>query len=672
VKEGGVGILQRGIVDSIPVEVAYDQSIATLDYAALDFGPGNQISYAYRLSGLETDWNEVADRRSVTYADLSPGDYTFEVRAARSGRNWGPVTKLGITVLPPPWATPWAYCLYTGLVIGLLYAYRFVLKRRNELRNRIELAELSRSMDAEVAESKANFFTNVTHELRTPLTLVAGPVSELLASTLAPRQHEMLQTVDRNVQRLLMLCNQLLDFRKVESEQLQLRAARGNFVPFVHEVTLSFREAARQQGIRLVFDCAQEELPLTYDRNQLEIVLCNLLSNSLKYAPAGTDVTVSLVARDEQWVTLSVSDQGPGISPELAEKVFDRYYQIANTESSQLVGTGIGLALTRGIVRAHHGIIGVVSTPGRGSTFTVELRTGTDHFDKTELLADFRPSDAPEHYLYQASQVSPRVEVVAEPDAPEILIVEDNAEIRGFLVSLLRPHYRLREAEDGRRALEMATENPPDLVLSDVMMPVLDGIRLCGALRDGEATGHLPIVLLTARTSTVHQIQGYGQGADAYITKPFDAAVLLVRIETLLKQRRDLKQYYASRVTLSPTETSIPDADREWLEAAIAYIEEHIDRSDLSRNEVAGAMAMSDSTFYRRLKAVTGQTWGGFVRSLRIMRAAQLLRQGKYSVADAAYQTGFSDLKHFRHCFREQFGKSPAEYRRFAPASPPN
>jgi signal transduction histidine kinase/DNA-binding response OmpR family regulator/sugar lactone lactonase YvrE len=671
----GGGAQVQGLPQSVAftqaIELAHHENVLTLDFGALNFNTPSTIRYAYRLLGVSDSWTAGSPQRSVTFADLSPGSYRFQVRAARSDRDYGPIRELGIVILPPWWLTSWAMAGYVLLVIGLLYAYRSYLRRRNELRNRLALARMSQQKEVEMAETKARFFTNITHELRTPLTLILGPMAELLQRPVGGRQQKLLATVDQQAQRLLKLVNQLLDFRRVESDRLRLQAAPGNFVPFLHELTLSFRQAAEQAGVSLHFNGARRRIELTYDRNQLEIVFCNLLSNALKYAPAGSEVIVALGEGDDGHVEVRVSDRGPGMPQELADRIFDRYFQIANAESTQLVGTGIGLSLARSIVEAHRGTLTVDTAPGLGSTFVVRLPVGSAHFSSSELIPDFAPSDTIAHYR-PGPNSSPKPIVAASDDRPHLLIAEDNPEIRVFIYDLFAADYLLTTAANGVEALDRLTDTVPDLVISDIMMPMMDGLTLCGRIRQIEELAHLPVILLTARTATVHQVDGYRQGADAYVTKPFRPAVLRARVEALLRNRRLLRAHFTRRVTLSPSEVVIDDEDAKWIDAALDYVESQLDRNDLSREEVATALHMSDSAFYRRLKALTGQTFTGFVRALRLKRAAQLLRDSKQNVSQIAFECGFNDLKYFRTCFRDQFGQSPSAYRKTpAPASPP-
>lgn len=674
-------ILERSIEYTSRISLTYSENVFSLDFAALDFRAPSRNAYLYKMEGLEEEWNFASNQRSVTYTNLKPGAYAFLVKAAGNRESLNEsVARLEIEVLPPWWATWQAYLLYLVVFVSLLLLYRYLIGRQNELEKKLELSRLEREKDMEVADMKTRFFTNITHELRTPLTLISGPLEELLErESLGNKSKNYLMTIRYQTSRLLGLVNQLLDFRKAESGHMQLQVAEGNFVHFAREVFLSFREMADQNAIDYRFEATHEEVPLYFDRDKMEIVLCNLLSNAFKYTPPNRRITLAvrwagpLQSPDlphlaEGCCEIVVQDSGSGMPPDLVEKIFDRFYQIVNTDSVKLVGTGIGLALVKNIVDLHQGQVQVQSEEGAGSVFTVRLPIGRNHFTDKEIIVDFRNSEDQSHYRMEPAAV-PGVSVSpdqglapAGTDGGHLLIVEDNPEIRTFIRRIFDDRYAVSEAENGEQGLILAGKLMPDLIISDVMMPVMDGLEFCKNLKEDDQTCHIPFILLTARTSTVFQVQGYHSGADAYVTKPFQPSVLKAQVSSLLLGRQKLKEYFGKTITLQPTDVEITSRDEQFLHQVMQLVEENLDNDNLSREFLAQSMAMSASTFYRKIKALTGLTINAFIRSIRLKRAAQMMRDSQLNVSEIAYQVGFNDLKYFRSCFKEQFAVNPSEY----------
>lgn len=671
-------LLDKSIEYTSKISLTYAENTFSLDFAALDFRTSSRNAYLYKMEGLAEEWIFMSDQRSVNYTNLKPGFYTFMVKAAGNRAPLNESTaRLQIEVLPPWWASRQAYFLYLGVFMGLLLLYRYIIGRQNDLEKKLELSRLEREKDMEIAEMKTRFFTNITHELRTPLTLISGPLEELLErESSVDKSKNYLVTIRYQTQRLLSLVNQLLDFRKAESGHMQLQVAEGNFVSFAREVSLSFREIANQNSIDYSFEASHADIPLYYDRDKMEIVLCNLLSNAFKYAPSNSRIKLTI-----RWVgpvrsphsshlaegccEILVEDSGPGMPPDLVEKVFDRFYQIVNTDSVKLVGTGIGLALVKNIVELHKGQVQVRSEEGKGSVFTVRLPMGRAHFTDKEIITDFRNSEDQSHYRAEpitAPGAAASPDTDGDQDAGHLLIVEDNPEIRAFIRRIFDDRYFVSEAENGQQGLEMAGELMPDLIISDVMMPVMDGLAFCKYIKEDDQTSHIPLILLTARTSTVFQVQGYHSGADAYVTKPFQPSVLKAQVSSLLLGRQRLKEYFGKTITLQPTDVEITPRDEQFLKKVMQLVEDNLDNDHLSRDFLAQSMAMSPSTFYRKIKALTGLTINAFIRSIRLKRAAQMMRDSQLNISEIAYQVGFNDLKYFRSCFKEQFAMTPSDY----------
>lgn len=681
-KQRGRAVLEKGIPHTGSITLNHRQNMFSLEFSALDFHAPDKNLYSYKLEGFEEEWTSPSYHRTVTYTNLEPGNYTFRVRAANNSRVWNEEgASLHIRVLPPPWATVWAYFLYALVFMALLLAYRHISLRQSRLIHNLKLSQMERAKDREMAELKTRFFTNITHELRTPLTLISGPVQQLLRdeSRSAEKSREWLLMIHHNTRRLLSLVNRLLDFRKAETGHMRLEVAEGNIVRFAREVFLSFQEMAHRKEVDYRFEADADRIPLYFDRDKMEIVLCNLLTNAFKYSPPESQIVLRLQACYHPagalpavlaggYCEISVEDNGRGMSADLVERIFDRFYQIAQADSAQMIGTGIGLALVKNLIELHHGFIDVNSEPGRGSTFRIRLPFGPGHFKPDQIIADFKDSEHVSHYHVQMA----REEVAAslattnghnrEKETVEALIVEDNEEIRSFVRGIFEAKYKVYEAGNGWQALDLALEKIPDIIISDIMMPEMDGLSLCTRLKKDERTSHIPIILLTARTDAVFKVEGYSSGADAYVTKPFNAEVLSAQVAALLESRQKLKKHYGKKITLEPSDIEITSLDEKFIKKAIRVVEENLQNADFTTQFLAQETAMSQSTLYRKIKALTGKSVNAFIRDVRLKRAAQLLQASQLNVSEVAYRVGFGDVKYFRKCFREQFGKTPTEY----------
>lgn len=662
-------VLTQAVEYTSEITLEYNENVLTLEFAALDFHAPERINYQYKLEGMEENWNLVNQQRSVTYTHLQAGSYTFRVKAANPHLDWQPQeAQLSITVLPPFWATWQAFFLYLIVFIGVLALYRSVIGRQNELKNSFELERVQREKDSEMAEMKTRFFTNITHELRTPLTLISGPVEQMIQlPDLPAKLGDYLLTIHHHTQRLLNLVNQLLDFRKAETNHMDLLVSKGDFVNFSHEVFLSFQDLADRQQTQFTFSAVPETIELYFDRNKMEIVLSNLLSNAFKYSPEGSQIQLKLSKIGDQFCEIIVSDNGKGMASEVVDNIFDRFYQLVNVESVNIMSTGIGLSLVKTILDLHQGTIAVKSELEVGSVFSLKLPLGKEHFKDEQIVADYKDSEHKSHY--QSLEGSNGLAPLSPPSTrserstlPKLLLVEDNPEIRAFLRSIFQEEFQIIEAENGRIGLNLAEKEKPALVISDIMMPEMDGQAFCKALRQHEDLSHLPLILLTARTSSVFEVEGYESGADAYVTKPFKPSVLKAQVNSLLSARQRLRQYFSQKITLQPTEIEIAPRDKAFLQNVMEIVEANLLNEAMSRDFLAEAMAMSPSTLYRKLKTLTDLTTNAFIRSIRLKRAAQLLEKSQYNISEIAYLVGFNDLKYFRNCFKEQFGVNPSEY----------
>ncbi len=660
----GDTIAGRVVLSTVPfaarnLTLSYKQNIITFTFSALDYHAPDKNQYMYRLSGFDQDWVYSGDRRHATYTSLPPGNYRFTVLASNSDKAWNQEgATIEIKILPPPWKTWWAYTIYTALFIGFLWLSRHIGISRIKLRNKLEIANLNYQREHEITQVKSRLFTNVSHEFRTPLTLMMGPLSELAA---APQLDNGTKgTVSRvlnQAKRLLHLVNQLLAFQKAESSNLSLHVRAYDLVTVIRYVTDSFADEADRRNIHFTID-VPAQLSLSFDKEKIEIVLYNLLSNAFKFTPDGgrikLAVRMQLADDEETYCEISVTDSGCGIPEEEQHKIFDRFYQTGKGLESSGVGSGIGLAFVRELVGLHGGRVTVDSVPGTGSTFYVSLpATGA----VTPNSADYNEAAIVKTIEKDASHTD------TNPKAkPSILVVEDNEEIRDYIADVVGPYGNVIKAENGAQGLETAFNTVPDLIVSDVMMPSQDGFSMCQQLKDDQRTSHIPVILLTARSDDDAYVEGIEKGADVYLTKPFNPQVLVSYVKNLIALRHRLREQFARYINMDRAETSTNTFEEDFITRIVAHTEAHLGSPDFNTDALADLSNMSRSTFYRKLKAITGLSGSEFIKLIRLKHSASLLKSGKFNITQAAYETGFNDLKHFRKSFQKQFGVTPSEY----------
>lgn len=662
-------IIDQVIDETAKVTIPYFIDDFTFEFAALDFAAADKIAYAYQLQGFNNDWQYTdAKRRYASFSNLPPGDYTFKVRASDMERAWnGQVTALQVVVLPAPWKTGWAYALYALLLFSSIYFFRKYELARFKLKNELKLERLERVKIRELNEMKLRFFTNISHEIRTPLTLILSPVQELIRSGNVQKEvRDQLQHVNRNANRLLQLVNQLLEFRQQEAGHANLKVAEGDFAKFVRETALSFHAFAEQRQIDFSLTPSADPIRIWFDSEKMEKVLFNLLSNAFKFTPDGGVISVQL-SDSSDTVCLVVENSGKGISPEDLPFIFDRFHKFEKDYSGNDLGSGIGLALVKKLVELHHGSISAESQPGAYTRFVVEVPKGVKHFKEEEILSEHKDSEHPAHYplleTYAVDQQSAPAKIPSAPEhAPLLLLIEDNTDVRSYLKQLFLQDYRILEAADGRAGWKLALDQLPDLIISDIMMPELDGLQLCKKVKTTLETSHIPVILLTARTSLLYRTEGLETGADDYITKPFDPTLLHLRVKNLILSRKRLREKFGRQPILEPHEVVLTTPDQDLLQRAIEAVEKHMDDSDFDINTLARELGLSRPVLYRKLPAITDHTPNEFIRIIRLKRAAQILEQLDLPISDVCYRTGFKTPKYFSKCFRDFFGISPSQY----------
>ncbi len=663
----GRTILTRTIGATERVELSHRDNMISIEFVGLKIGESPFLRYAYRLQGFH-DWIYTdSDARVAHYTNLQPGNYTFSVKAANNDGAWSDPVSLDLVIHPPFWKTTWAYLLYVAAAAGLLFLVIRFVQMRAGLQHRLQLARVEREKAEELNELKVRFFTNISHELRTPLTLILSPLEQLLREeSTNGRLHKTYARMLRNAGRLHHMINQLLDVQKNDAGLLRLRVAEGNLVRFLEEIVLSFQSLADEQGVALTSTTARPRVVLTYDRDQLEKVFYNILSNALKFTPAGGRVTVHLeesTVADTGFAKVTITDTGRGIATEQLPYIFDRFYQAADHYGTD-GGTGIGLALAKAITEAHGGKIEVESELNKGTRITVLLRLGDAHFAPGQKIENFRDSEDISRYLELAASDAEVQEglVQAPRNDVKVLVVEDNEDIRSYLRENLEKRYTVLEAENGAAGLQRAESDLPDLVLADITMPEMNGIELCRRLKTNIHTSHIPVILLTARTSLLFKLDGLQTGADDYVTKPFNLQLLRARIENLVNSRQRLREHFGKNITLSPKGAVLNNLDEDFLRKLQETVEANIDNSSFGVEQLAEAVFMSRMQLYRKIKALTDDTPNQLIRSFRLQRAVQLLKTGQYNVADVTYMVGYNDLKSFRAQFKKVYGVSPSHY----------
>ena len=663
----GIRVQNKAVPVLGALTLPFDQAVVSLDFTALEYDGTDKINYAYSLGGWDKGWNYSNGSRTANYSSVHEGSYVFRVRVSHADGTWSREFELMRLVVLPPWyRTWWAYGLYGFCFAGLIVGYVWYTRSRERLRYEVKLAQLETEKEKELVARKVAFFTHITHEFRGPLTLIINPVREMLERG---EGSDGLPFVYRNAQRLLGLVDQLLLFQKVESGSDVIKPALVNIVELAREVWLCFGEAARMKKIVYRFEAPIGDWGLYVDREKVEIALYNLLSNALKYTPEGGEVVLGLAA-DAAGVEVFVRDNGMGIPEEVGEQVFDKFYQIRRREVTSISGFGIGLYLVRQFVEAHGGTVSYTSEKGMGTCFTLRFLKGAAHFAGVEI------GEA-------AVGLSPLVfEMKEDPEVGElvsdkrrVLIVDDDAQLLAYMRHVLEGRYGVYAAGSGEEALEQAKRHRPDIIISDIHMQGISGIELCETIKNDPVLGQTPVVLLTASASANNKLDGVKHGADDYITKPFDKDLLVARVEALLKGRARMEQAFFEVVTnggLAVKDGMVRNGDGEavrisgddkaFLDRLVGVVEKNLDEDDFCIKKLSIAMGMSHSHLYQKVKELSGQSLNGFIRYIRLKKAAELLINTPCNVNEAALQVGISDGRYFREQFHKMFGMNPSEY----------
>ena len=662
-REVDVGVkgspLSSDILFTKKIVLKHNQTAITLKYLALNYTSPEKNQYAYMLEGFDQGWISAGSNRAAVYTNIPPGEYVFRVTGSNNDNYWNKKgTSLSLTILPPPWKTGWAYLIYALIFSGIFLAIRRILIVRIEQKKLLEYERIDKKRIQEMNQEKLRFFTNISHEFRTPLTLIAGPLEKLLGRKGIPAEEKnLLHLIKNNVNRLLMLVNELMEFRKAEHGLLQLNITENDLAGTIRENIECFEDKAKEKNIRITFEEPEKGITGCYDRNIINKVLFNLLSNAIKFTPEHGKIRIRATLDQEGYVTLSVANTGKGIPAAELDRIFERFYRVHGEAAAGTTGTGIGLTFARRLMEKHKGTIAVKSDPGEWTVFTIRFPVEKKFYTEEEI-APAGPRQVEEKI---------KLEPVTDQGLPakgrngrKILIVEDNEELRNYLRNTFSD-YDVLTAADGKEGVEKAKNELPELIISDIMMPEMDGLEMCARIKEYPATSHIPVILLTAKADIEHKIKGVETGADVYIEKPFRTDYLAAVVKNLIMQREKLREKYSG----GTPETDLREAaltvhDEKFIEKVRSVIEKNISEPDLSVEKMANELGMSRSQLFRKFGILFDRSPNELIRTERLKYARHLLLQGGYNVNEVADMSGFSSTSYFITSFRKQYGKTPA------------
>ncbi len=661
-------VIQKTITQIKHITLSYDEDFIQFEFAALDYSASEKNQYAYILENFNKDWIYSRTVRTATFTNLSPGEYIFRVKGSNNDGIWNQTgTSILITITHPWWSTWWAYVVYGVVFFSILYFIRKYELNRIFLKSQLELETVKSFTLSNLDQMKSRFFANISHEFRTPLTLILGQIESVMSSGMEAKDKGKLQIANRNARRLLALINQLLDLSKIEAGSMQLKAEQHNIVSFLKSLFYSFESLAESQKISLKFESEFENIPVFFEPDKMEKVFYNLLSNAFKFTSAG-EIKVSLNIINS-FIEIKIKDSGIGIPPERLANIFDRFYQVDSSSTREHEGTGIGLALAKELIELHKGNISVKSKEGEGSEFIIQLPAGDLKIEKEYLIGvpddDFSFKSLKNILDTNVNEKGTEIiNKVSENNKEIILIVEDNPDVRAYIIEQLETDYKVISASNGEEGIDKAQDKIPDLIITDIMMPRMNGFEFSKRIRSDEKTSHVPIIMLTAKAGLDDKIEGLETGIDVYLTKPFNAKELMVRVKNLIYQRKLLRKKFSSAIIIKPSEVSAVSVDQIFLEKTMKIIEAHFEDEQFGVEALAEEVNMSLSQLSRKLNALIDQPPGQLIRSFRLLRAADLLKHNIGSIAEVCYKVGFNDQAYFSRAFKKQFGCSPSEFKK--------
>ena len=686
----GRRILSKNIQYTDKITLGYLEKSFSLEFVSLNSLNPEETQYAYKLDGFDKDWIHTSyDRRYVTYTNLWQGTYQFMVKASNSYGVWNEKpTLLVITLLPPWWKTSFALVLFSFLFLLLLFMFRRLILMRARLIHEARLEQMKREKTEELYNVKMQFFIDISHEFRTPLSLILAPLQKITSSfENEPRLTRQIQMIKRNADRLFRLIDQILDLRKIDIHKMKLNLSRGDIVMYIKELTNSFDDIAQQRSMTLKFSSSTDSCQILFDENKLEKIMYNLLSNAFKFTPDGGEIQICCRLLGKQSVTLSgyhseipgdeyfeirVIDNGIGIPSEHKGHLFERFFRIERHDSIIRRGSGIGLALTKELVDLHRGEIKVESQENKGTSFTVLLPAGKDVWDydmKAEISHEeknitdsLKPFVLTEEHEYIHKYSDKKIKLQNEKKTQIILLVEDETDVRTFIREYFELNFKIIEAVNGVEGLDMAVRHNPDIIITDIIMSIMDGTEMCKKLKEDIRTSHIPIIMLTARSTLENKIEGLETGADAYLEKPFSIDLVEVQINNLLENRKKLRDKFSKELIIKPADIAVTSVDAIFVQKAIDIVDKHISDPGFGSEEFCKEIGMSRSQLHRKLKALTSQPASEFIRTLRLKRAANLLKDTKLSVEEISFRVGFNSPAYFTKCFKTLFSKTPSEF----------
>ncbi|MBN1186203.1 MAG: response regulator [Bacteroidales bacterium] len=634
------------------MELHYNQNTFQIFFNVLDYALSHKVEFAFQMNGLDPGWYLINQDKTVTFRNLKPGNYTFNLKTRLHNSDWtNDIASMYIKIRPPLWLSWWAKAGYVLLIVIIIFYIIKFYKNKLTIEHELLFEKKSRQQEHELNEDKLKFFTNITHELRTPMTLILGPLEDLMSDKAIPAdQATKLNSIHRVANRLLQLINQILEFRKTTNKNRKLRVLKEDFAKYISETGLKYNELNQNKNIEFKISIPDQKIEMFFDPEVVTIILDNLLSNAFKYTQAGT-ITLQLNNYDDSninYTEVIVSDTGFGISEQDLPHIFERYYQAKNA-SHPITGTGIGLALVQNMVELHEAEISVNSQLGKGTAFKVRFLTNNSYPEVTHINPDEIKID----------------ETMIEEDSKSvILVVDDNQEIVNYITDCVKDTYTVYSGENGKVGFDVACEKVPDLVIADIMMPVMDGIEMTKNMKKDIRTSHIPVILLTAKGALQDQSEGYNAGADSYITKPFSGNLLKSKLKNILETRKKLSAAYSSKFKDKQElfNESIHQLDKEFLKKLNSVIEKNLEDEEMNISQIASELFMSHSTLYRKIKALTDLTANEYIRKVRIRVAEQLLLTNQFSISEIMYKIGINSSSYFRQCFKDEFGMNPSEY----------
>lgn len=674
----------RALSHAEKIELSHDQNTITLDFAGIHFANPSQNRHFFKLENYHHDWRKAGPIPSASYHKVPPGQYEFRIRAT-SSEGVSAQKAISIIIHPPWWHTWWAYSLYACIGVSFLFGLRKYTVNKERMKHELKIQRLEAEKMYEIDHLKSRFFANISHEFRTPLTLILGHLDKFLTrSPVDNPDQPAFQMMHRNARRLQQLINHLLDLSKLEASSMKLDLKPANLTAFLKAMVFSFTSHAETRKIQYQFKYSHDYPVVYFDADKLEKIITNLLSNAFKFTkPAGKITVTALMETVDKnllpdifsntassstlkMLEFKVQDSGVGIPQDQLDRIFDRFYQADTSHTREQEGTGIGLSLVRELVELYSGEIKVESQLGHGSCFTVRLPVLLADFEEIAITGPALNEDQKlVKPIFDNGKIIPSPDPAftnQDPEAPLVLIIEDNADLRSFICETLQPLYQVLEAVDGQEGYKKAVKTIPDLILSDVMMPKMNGVDLCRKLKENEKTAHIPVVLLTAKAGGEDRKEGLETGADDYLIKPFEATELLVRIKNLIESRRKLREHFSREITLQPSAVAITSVDEKFLQRVMQIIETHMSDASFGVEAFSREVAMSRMQLFRKLKALTNHSPGDFIKIIRLKRAADLLSQGAGTIAEVAFLVGFNEPSYFTRCFQKEFGQTPSEF----------